>query len=394
MRSIRQMWDVGRMFRSMVRRVPIGQSAYLWRRMANENVHRFDGQVRVNTFFPPWPSKAFDRFCEAVAARRRVPNSLYLSVTHRCPYACGHCSAAGRSGSELTHNEVLRVIDEAKSIGACTIGFTGGEPMLREELPTWIAAAGPELATIVFTTGAGLDDAAAMKLKRAGVTCVTVGVEFSDATKHDAVRGVSGSFGVATSAVSACRRAGIYAAISTVATTEKIDSGELDRLWALGAKWGVGEFRVLAPVATGRIVGQCGCVLDEGRRERLKAFHVETNRRGVGPAVACFAYLESSEVFGCGAGYHHVYVDASGEVCPCDLTPMSFGNVRSESLATIWQRMGQWFGRPRCGCFSNVMAKCIGEAKTLPVDRETSETLAQQHPSCGQLPEGYRRMLK
>jgi MoaA/NifB/PqqE/SkfB family radical SAM enzyme len=393
-----QRLDVWRMFCSMVLRVPIGQSAYLWRRMANENVHRFAGQVRVNTFFPPWPSEAFERFCQAAATRRRVPNSLYLSVTHRCPYACGHCSAAGRSGCEWTRDEVLRVIGEAKSIGACTLGFTGGEPMLREELPQWIAAAAPELATIVFTTGAGLDDAAAMRLKRAGVTCVTIGVEFSDGQRHDAVRAVRGSFDAASAAASACRREGVYTAISTVATAEKIDSGELERLWALGRQWGVGEFRVLAPVATGRIAGQCRCILSQAHRERLKAFHIETNRRRELPAVACFSYLESSEMFGCGAGYHHLYIDASGEVCPCDLTPMSFGNARDESLAAVWQRMGQWFDRPRCGCFSNAMAASIGQmltqTQTLPIDRAASEALAQQHPARGPLPEGYRRMLR
>jgi MoaA/NifB/PqqE/SkfB family radical SAM enzyme len=34
-----------------------------------------------------------------------------------------------------------------------------------------------------------------------------------------------------------------------------------------------------------------------------------------------------------------IYVTASGDVTPCDFTPLSFGNVREEPPAKIWQRM-------------------------------------------------------
>ncbi|GAH56345.1 unnamed protein product, partial [marine sediment metagenome] len=74
-----------RMFRPLVGRLPAGHLWYLFRRMRNEKPHRFNGQLRINTFFPPYPSQAFDRFCRAVVERRRVPFSTYLAVTHDCP---------------------------------------------------------------------------------------------------------------------------------------------------------------------------------------------------------------------------------------------------------------------------------------------------------------------
>jgi MoaA/NifB/PqqE/SkfB family radical SAM enzyme len=386
---------VARMFARMVGRVPARHLWYLFRRMRFEKPHRFGGQVRINTFFPPYPSPAFDRFCDAVIARRRVPYSTYLAVTGRCPYDCGHCSYAGRPCSEMSRDELLRVIGEIKSIGTCTLGLTGGEPLLRDDLPDLVAAAGPEMACILFTTGHRLDAARARQLADAGVACVTIGLESADAAEHDRVRGRAGSFVEAEAAAGACRNAGIYLAVSTIGTREKLASGELERLYQLAARWGAGEFRILTPIATGAWKGCGAAMLSPDEHRALGRFHEEHNRLADGPAIAGFAYLESDEVFGCGAGFHHLFIDAAGNVCPCDLTPLSFGDVKSESLLEIWNRMSAFFPAPRRGCLMQEIAGRITEARAaLPLERAVSERICAACQPQGPLPEGYRRLMR
>jgi MoaA/NifB/PqqE/SkfB family radical SAM enzyme len=386
--------SVLRMFARMVGRLPAGHLWYLLRRMRNEKPHRFAGRTRINTFFPPHPSPAFERFCQAVIARRRVPFSTYLAVTGRCPYHCGHCSYAGRGGEELPTQPMLDVVSQVKALGTCTLGFTGGEPMLRDDLPQLVAAAGPEMATIVFTAGCTLDAARAKELSRAKLTCVTVGVESADPVAHDAVRGAAGSFDEARQAVAVCRDAGLYTAVSTMATREKLASGEMGRMYALAEGWGCGELRVLTPVATGGWASCAAEMLSPDERRALADFHVRCNRRrDGGPAVACFAYLESPDLFGCGAGYHHLFIDAAGEVCPCDLTPLSFGSVTREPLEAIWRRMGEHFPRPRCRCLMADLAGRIPAGAALPLPREQSERLCPPPDADEPLPEAYRRIL-
>ena len=382
-----------RMFARLVGRVPVGHLWYLWRRMRNEKPHRFAGQTRINTFFPPHPSPAFDRFCASVVARARVPFSTYLAVTGRCPFRCPHCSYAGRTGTEMTTDQMLDVIGQIKGIGTCTLGLTGGEAMLRGDLADLVAAAGPEMASIVFTTGRGLDEGRASDLARAGVTCVTVGIESADAVEHDEVRGAVGSFDEARAAVAACRAAGVYTAVSTVGTHERLRDGQLDRMYDLAQEWGVGEFRLLAPVATGGLTGCAAAMLSDEEMRALAEFHVAHNRRRGGPAVASFAYLESADMFGCGAGYHHLFVDAAGEVCPCDLTPLSFGNVRDEPLADIWTRMGEHFSRPRCGCLMGELVGEIPPDAPQPLPPEQSAAICPRCARGAPLPEAYKRLL-
>ena len=383
-----------RMFARMLGRVPASHLWYLLRCMRDEKPHRFAGQVRINTFFPPCPSPAFDRFCQAVIGRQRVPYSTYLAVTGRCPYRCAHCSYAGRSNRELSAEQIRAVIGQIKNLGTCTLGLTGGEPLLRPELEEFVRAAGPEMVSVVFTTGHGLDQSRAQRLAQAGVGCVTIGVESADAPGHDRIRGQAGSFAEAEAAARLCRTAGIYLAVSTVATREKLGGGELERLYELAARWGAGELRILTPVATGAWRG-CGTAMLSGmEREALVDFHRNHNRRAGGPAVASFAHFESDAIFGCGAGFHHLFIDAAGQVCPCDLTPLSFGDVTSEPLREIWNRMGSFFPMPRRGCLMNEIAGKFTEADRLPLSREASERVCGAcHPK-GPLPEVYRRLIR
>jgi len=393
--SIARTLLVLRMFARMVGRVPAQHLWYLLRRMRSEKPHRFAGQVRINTFFPPYPSPAFDRFCRAVIERRRVPYSTYLAVTGRCPFQCAHCSYAGRANAEMSAAQMRDVVAQIKALGTCTLGLTGGEPLLRDDLEDLIGAAGPEMTTVLFTTGHTLDARRAARLAAAGVGCVTIGLESADAVTHDRVRDCSGSFAEAEAAADACRDAGIYLAISTVGTREKLAGGDLAALYALAQRWGAGEFRILTPVATGAWRGCAAATLNADERGALADFQRAYNRRATGPAIAAFAYLESDEVFGCGAGFHHLFIDAAGEVCPCDLTPLSFGSVVTEPLLSIWNRMGAFFPVPRRGCLMNAVGPLLNEAGgPLPLPRAESERICGAcHPQ-GPLPEGYRRLLR
>jgi len=382
-----------RMFAPVAGRLPARHLLYLFARLRDERPHRFGAQIRIDSFFPPWPSPAFDRFCASLVARRRVPHSAYVAVTGRCPCRCPHCSSAGRPAAEPTAAQLRALVAELKDLGGAILGFTGGEPLLRPDLEELVRAAKPELATIVFTTGHGLDAPRATALRAAGLDTLTLGLEAADPADHDRLRGLPGSFAQAEAAAAACREAGLYLSISTVATRARLAAGELDRLHALAERWGARELRVLSPGATGGLAGRPEVMLTAAERGAVRRFHVERNRAGRGPVVAAAAHLESDELFGCGAGYHHVFVDAAGEVCPCDLAPWSFGNAYAGSLAAIWARMGEAFPRPRCGCLQAGLAPRLVPGAPLPV-KPAESLVAIGPPAPGApLPGGYRRLL-
>ena len=374
-------------------KLPLPQNIYMAKLLRCENPHRHGGRLYINTFFPPYPSEAFGRFMQAVYDRRRVPFSTYFAVTDKCPYKCGHCSYGNHKKGQLSTAEAIRVVEQIKSVGTVTIGFTGGEPLLRGDIAALVRQAGGSVSKVLFTTGYNLDAALAGELKDAGLDAMMIGIESDDEQTHDGTRGAGGSFRQALKAIETSRQAGIYTGISTVATKDKLQNGTIRRLAATAGQWGASEFRILEPVPTGSLSGQTGQLLAAGQSRQLADFHKQWNKAGKGAAVSCFSHLESDEAFGCGAGFHHLFIDALGNVCPCDLTPLSFGNALEESLAAIWGRMEKHFAQPRCGCLMSELAPNLGlEGQTLPLEPQKSGQICEMYKKTSPLPQAFKRL--
>ena len=64
------------------------------------------------------------------------PRVIGWEITAQCNLTCPHCysAAAKRPHDEMNTDECRQVIDSLERIGAEEIGWTGGEPLLREDL--------------------------------------------------------------------------------------------------------------------------------------------------------------------------------------------------------------------------------------------------------------------
>ena len=130
----------------------------------------------------------------------RPLRSLRLSVTDRCNLRCHYCMPEDEylwlpRADVLSFEEVVQVADLAAECGVDRLRITGGEPLLRRDLPDLVAplAARPWLRDLALTTnGVRLADAAA-DLRRAGLHRVTVSLDtlrrdrFARLTRVDAL---------------------------------------------------------------------------------------------------------------------------------------------------------------------------------------------------------------
>jgi hypothetical protein len=138
------------------------------------------------------------------------------------------------------------------------------------------------------------------------------------------------------------------------------------------------EVHVLEPSASGKLTGQTDVLLTAGERRQLLAYQEEVAHDDSLPILSSFSYLESPEAFGCGAGLMHIYIDGGGEVCPCNLVPLSFGNLTGEPFGQILKRMGCHFCQPRTGCVGRQLARHFPEVG-LPAAPEKSRAICAQH---------------
>jgi MoaA/NifB/PqqE/SkfB family radical SAM enzyme/protein-L-isoaspartate O-methyltransferase len=362
--------------------------------LAHEKVIRFRGQYVVNTNFPPYPSGAFDNLVEQFGqlgeAQDRRLYSVTWAVTNRCPYHCWHCYNAGRSQDDLPLPVLERVAGELSGLGAVMVTLTGGEPLLRDDLEALAGRFGERSCLIVGTTGAGLTAERARRLREGGVFGVGISLDSTDPEEHDRWRGQPGAFRTALEALRIAGEEGLYPYVVAVATRQFLEPERRRRFLRFAAAAGALEVHLLEPSATGRLAERADVLLSPPERQQVLDCQAEAAEDDTLPIVSAFTYLESPNAFGCGAGLTHIYLDGSGELCPCNLVPLSFGNVAREPLVQVLERMGAHFCKPRPGCVGRLLVGRVPEGP-LPTPPAVSAELCERYlPKEHALPRFFR----
>ena len=119
----------------------------------------------------------------------RPLRSLRVSVTDRCNLRCAYCMPELDytwlpRHDLLTFEELGRLVDVFTSLGVDRVRLTGGEPLLRKDLPAFVAqlAARPAITDLAMTTNGVLLADLAQPLRDAGLHRVTVSL---DTLRHD-----------------------------------------------------------------------------------------------------------------------------------------------------------------------------------------------------------------
>src|SRR6516162_10541731 len=114
------------------------------------------------------------------------PLWLLLELTYRCPLHCVFCynpTDFANVGAELATEDWLRVLREARALGAVQLGLSGGEPLAREDLEIIVAeAARLGFYSNLITSGIGMTEARIDALKRAGLDHIQL--SFQDSTRE------------------------------------------------------------------------------------------------------------------------------------------------------------------------------------------------------------------
>ena len=122
----------------------------------------------------------------AVIARPGPPLWLLFELTYKCPLHCVFCynpTDFTRTGTELTTEDWIRVLREARALGSVQLGLSGGEPLVRDDLELIVAEAHTlGFYTNLITSGVGLTEARLQALKRGGLDHIQL--SFQDSTRE------------------------------------------------------------------------------------------------------------------------------------------------------------------------------------------------------------------
>ncbi len=238
------------------------------------------------------------------------------------------------------------MLDGIAAAGFRIMIFSGGEPLLREDLCDLVAyAAAKGLIPVIGTNGSLLTAAYAARLKAAGLKGAGISLDSLEAAKHDRLRQFPGAWERAVEGMKNCAAAGIPFQIHT--TVMDWNEGEVEGLTDFAVEIGAKAHHIFFLVPTGRGAAIEGQALKRQAYEKLlqRIMHkAEAVPIEVKPTcapqfmrVAMERGLSQRFIKGCLAGTAYCIVGPQGEVQPCAYLKLPLGNVKERPFQELWQ---------------------------------------------------------
>ena len=244
-------------------------------------------------------------------ALRRPIHDLRISVMDRCNFRCPYCMPREtfhesyrflKSSERLDFAEILRLARVFVRAGVKKLRITGGEPLLRPNLPDLIGDLTqlPGVEDIALTTNGILLAKYATELKAAGLNRITVSLDTLDPAVFAKMSGGFGGVGDVLEGIEAARRAGLAPIkINTVVQRGVNDHTLMDLL---------AHFR-----GTGVIVRFIE-YMDVGTRNHLNAALVVPSRELATRIHARWPIEPRDRGYRGEVAERHVYTDGAGEI--------------------------------------------------------------------------------
>jgi PqqA peptide cyclase len=325
------------------------------------------------------------------------PLWLLAEVTYKCPLHCVFCYNPvdyTSYGNELSTEDWLKVLRQGRELGATQLGFSGGEPLMRDDLEVMIAEARKlGYYSNLITSGIGLNEKRVAAFKAGGLDHIQL--SFQDSTKElNDFLSSTRTFDLKQKVAKLIKQYDYPMVLNCVLHRHNIDHVQqiLEMAEAMDAEY--------VELANTQYYGWAYVNREQllPTREQLKRAEEVTNRfrERVGNKMRIFFvvpdYYENRPK-ACMNGWGAVFltVTADGVALPCHearmLPGLEFPNVRDRDLRWIWQdspafnayRGDSWMKEPCRSCPDKVkdFGGCRCQAYMLTGDATNTD------PVCG-----------
>lgn len=302
------------------------------------------------------------RFC---ARRNDAPKIVVWNVTSKCNFRCLHCYAnasAKKSPSELSRNQAEHFLADLAGMGTQVVIFSGGEPLLREDvLEMGKFARDKGLRPVLSTNGSLITKDAAGKIVESGFAYCGVSLDGGQKT-HDRFRRKKGAYCKTLAGLRNCQNAGLKVGVRFTLTLQT--AADLPDVFEFVEREAIPRLCIYHLAYSGRATRLLKQDLTHRQRRNVMEFvwakSLDFLRRRVDTEVltvdnhadAAWIYLKVSsqtprkagEVLrllemqgGNSSGVDLAAVDSEGNVYADQfLTTRVLGNIRSRPFSEIW----------------------------------------------------------
>jgi MoaA/NifB/PqqE/SkfB family radical SAM enzyme len=297
----------------------------------------------------------------------RYPLWCAWQVTYRCNYRCRFCNywhdPMGMQAEPCVQQYALGA-KKLASLGSLLVSLAGGEPMLRTDLPDIVRAIGEYHFPFITTNGSLTTPQAARDLMQAGLWGVSVSIDYANAGKHNAKRGMDQAYQQAWRAVEMFSQARVHPwqRVNVIAVLMDDNIDEIEPLIKMAAQRD--SYFMVQPYGYLKTGTKAYAHSDGAVSGRLLDLRKRYGNFLSNPDyLAGFDRFLAGGVPGCKAGTAFFNIDSTGDIAMCverKHTPLA--NLYRDNMQVIVRRLRQQSRGNTCTqCWYN----CRGEVESL-----------------------------
>lgn len=250
---------------------------------------------------------------------KNYPLAVRWQLTDRCNNFCRYCALYKNPRPEMAFEEIKRVLDELKENGVVRVSYSGGEPLLREDISGIIEYTKDiGISCSMNTRGALIDR---NKDAIINLDLIKISLDGTEET-HDRISHRSGAYNDVIYAIERCREWGVNTVINTTITNENLN--DIEHLLSVAEK-----YKIMASFQPVKIMYK-GVKDDEGFlpekgvfREKIRKL-IELKKSGykyLRNSLPSLEYILNYPEYNdseCIAGRVFSIIDVDGTLLPCD----------------------------------------------------------------------------
>ena len=291
---------------------------------------------------------------------RRIPLVISWHLINRCNRRCKYCFRWETASGEMSREEVFKVIDELAGMGTRAIIFSGGEPLLRDDIGDIINYSRSKKIFTGLTSNGDLVGKRIGEIRNLNMLKLSL-----DGPReiHDFLRG-EGSYDKVMEAVRAAKKAGISIKLNTTLTKYNIECVDflLEKSEELDIQV---KFQPVSHVhAMGRDIGALLPEEDKYKEAISRIIRLKKRNPYIINSVSALKYLYAlphSKKINCYAGRIICCIMANGDVTPCSAIRDCFSanNCLAASFKDAFEKLPPVSICKGCWCTSTLELNCF-----------------------------------
>lgn len=324
-------------------------SAFL-KTVQNNKYMSENGKIRIGLYIPEYPSKAFFHACDKFKVTGDKPPAItaLVSITSACKFKCKHCYQRLDIGKETPIDILVDAVKKMQDNGVAFFNIEGGDPFIAyDRLKTLCENIDDRGEIWVNSTGDEITIERLNYLKQHNLKAVMFSMHDHREESLCQFMGRDDAWKKLESGIKLCKESGIIVAINSCLMREDYSNGKFEAIMEKSKELGANFIQLIVPKPSGAWLGSSEYKYTESDLKILKEkvdLYNSNEKYAEYPAISAQAIEEDKEHYGCTAGgTDRFYLNAKGDVQPCEFLNVSFGNIKEEEFNEIYSRMRGYF---------------------------------------------------